>query len=649
MSSRYQFRPVPELLESRVAPSDMLAPWVLGGAAAALLEPLIAPAVRSPNGWTACWQPRSTREGHQTDFARSRQDSSDGRAGSSIDRSLAEFACELPEQAAGSDPSSAATSPWRSVQPKSILVEDLATALEDWGHAMAPFSPSRAGGSGGPAGTFTPAATPWVAAAVHIAAATDSPEVINPVAGSAASRGIPDGPVVQRGSFSSVQVNVNADGNNIPGDAANEPSIAVDPSDPSRIAIGWRQFDSVASNFREAGYGFSSNGGQSFSFPGVLVNNQFRSDPVLASSAEGTFYYYSLSSTTSSELFRSTNGGATWSGPISAFGGDKTWMAVDTTSGIGSGNIYTTWQRFFSCCGDGIFTRSSDGGTTFDQPVPVPESPLFGTLNVAKNGDVYLAGVRGVDFQDFDTFVIARSSNAEDPAATPVFEHATIVDMGGSLDLGVGPNPSGLLGQVWVATDPSEGPTAGNIYMLSSVNPPGDDPMDVMFSRSSDRGVTWSPPIRVNDDAPGPNAWQWFGTLSVAPDGRIDVVWNDTRASGQPNLNETYMSYSLDGGQNWSTNVPITPQWNSFLGFPSQNKIGDYYHMVSDDRGAHLAFAATFTGGQDVYYQYIAPDCNRNGIHDGSDILTGRSRDRNGDFIPDKCVPIPATPTGSRV
>ncbi len=46
------------------------------------------------------------------------------------------------------------------------------------------------------------------------------------------------------------QVNVNAQGLNILGDAANEPSIAVDPTAPNRIAIGWRQFDTIASNFR---------------------------------------------------------------------------------------------------------------------------------------------------------------------------------------------------------------------------------------------------------------------------------------------------------------------------------------------------------------------------------------------------------------
>ena len=35
--------------------------------------------------------------------------------------------------------------------------------------------------------------------------------------------------------------------------------------------------------------------------------------------------------------------------------------------------------------------------------------------------------------------------------------------------------------------------------------------------------------VGVNDDPTGNGAWQWFGTMSVAPDGRIDAIWNDTR------------------------------------------------------------------------------------------------------------------------
>ena len=41
------------------------------------------------------------------------------------------------------------------------------------------------------------------------------------------------------------------------------------------------------------------------------------------------------------------------------------------------------------------------------------------------------------------------------------------------------------------------------------------------------------------------------------------------------------------------------------MGWPNQAKIGDYYTMISDDAGADVAYAATFNGGQDVYYLRI--------------------------------------------
>jgi hypothetical protein len=98
------------------------------------------------------------------------------------------------------------------------------------------------------------------------------------------------------GTFTSYQVNVDADGNNIVGDAANEPSISQDPNNPHRMAIGWRQFDTWQSNFRQGGYGFTTDAGLNWTFPGVLQPGVFRSDPVTTSDDVGVFFYLSLRS-----------------------------------------------------------------------------------------------------------------------------------------------------------------------------------------------------------------------------------------------------------------------------------------------------------------------------------------------------------------
>ena len=353
---------------------------------------------------------------------------------------------------------------------------------------------------------------------------------------------------VVRGPFVSVQVNVNASGMNIIGDAANEPSIAIDPTDPNRIAIGWRQFDDVASNFRQAGRGYSQDGGQTWTAPGPLTPGVFRSDPVLDFNADGVFYYHSLMSDFSCQLFHSQDGGVTWPAAFPAFGGDKAWMSVDRTDGIGRGNLYFAWSSVAGCCADRIFTRSTDGGFTFLEPIVIPENPRWGTLAVGPDGALYVSG-QATSSSAF----LAKSTNAQNPSVTPSFDFTTSVFLGGSTAFSTGPNPAGLLGQVWVATDRSGGPNANNVYILASVNPPGGDPLDVKFARSTDGGLTWSSPVRINDDSAGSRAWQWFGTMSTAPNGRIDAVWNDTRADSGATFSELYFSYSLDGGVSWET------------------------------------------------------------------------------------------------
>ncbi len=97
--------------------------------------------------------------------------------------------------------------------------------------------------------------------------------------------------IVTRGRFSSVQVNTGAGGMNIVGDAANEPSIAVDPLDPNIMVIGWRQFDTISSNFRQSGVAYSHDGGMTWTFSGSLWPGRFGSDPVLGADALGNFYY----------------------------------------------------------------------------------------------------------------------------------------------------------------------------------------------------------------------------------------------------------------------------------------------------------------------------------------------------------------------
>lgn len=405
------------------------------------------------------------------------------------------------------------------------------------------------------------------------------------------------------------QVNVDENGENMVGDAGNETSIAVDPTNPNRIVIGWRQFDTVSSNFRQAGNGYSLDGGLSWTFPGVLDPGVFRSDPVLDFDTEGNFYYNSLTGGFNCDVYKITDGSNDWGTPVSAKGGDKQWMRIDRTDGIGEANNYSYWNSSFSNC-TGAFTRSTDGSNTFEDCIFVDNDPIWGTLAVNAEGTLYLTGTSN------SGIVLVKSTTAKDPLSNVTWDSVTSVDLDGDLNVYEPVNPEGLMGQVWVDVDVSNGTGHGNVYVAASVfRFSNNDPGDVMFAKSTDGGNTFQAPIRINTD-PGTTAHQWFGTMSVAPNGRIDMVWLDTRDATNGIDSVLYYSFSEDEGESWSENEPISESFDPSVGFPQQNKMGDYFDMVSDDNYAHLAWANTLNGGQDVYYSRISP----NGILNIEDI-----------------------------
>ncbi|MBI1824900.1 MAG: hypothetical protein HYR83_00790 [Planctomycetes bacterium] len=416
---------------------------------------------------------------------------------------------------------------------------------------------------------------------------------------------------VTRDGHTSIQMNVDSYGCNISGDAANEPSIVIDPTDSRKMAVGWRQFDSVFSDFRQAGSAYSHDGGHTWVFKGALTPGVFATDPVLDSDAEGRFYYLSYQDIL--RLFTSSDGGITWNSPgIIPRGLDKPWMAVDKTASVGSGNIYVAAQA--------EFYRSIDDGVMFEYWGTY--APFGSTIAIGTDGAVYvyngfLIASTPVQFPDRPPALLFQSNGPPNPVNCPA-------------DFPSGsPNPGGFISQCWIIAREHV------LYTLDSFG------NSISFSRSHDGGVTWDPSIIVNDDGCDNSVWHWFPMMSVAPNGRIDVCWNDTRNysdTPDPNFSELYYSYSIDGGNTWSPNMPVSPVFNTYLGWPQQNKIGDYDQMLSDNLGVNVAYAATFNGEQDIYFLRIGPwDCNGNQIDDAVDIASATSLDCNGNGVPDEC------------
>jgi hypothetical protein len=263
------------------------------------------------------------------------------------------------------------------------------------------------------------------------------------------------------------QVNVSSTGENIIGDAANEPSLAIDPTNPNRMAIGWRQFTTVSSNFRQAGYGYTTDAGHTWTFPGIIEQGVFRSDPVLDADASGNFFFNSLTvdqySNYSCAVFKSENGGASWGTKTDAHGGDKQWMIADKTQSIGRDNFYSFWTYAYSSCVPGFFTRGPAGGLYYESCITIPDNPYWGTMDVDRNGVLYVGGWGSSDF------AVAKSTTARDVNMPTTWDTVVSVNLDGYITYGTDPNPGGLGGQTWLTVDKTTGSTSGNVYVLCSV------------------------------------------------------------------------------------------------------------------------------------------------------------------------------------
>jgi hypothetical protein len=120
----------------------------------------------------------------------------------------------------------------------------------------------------------------------------------------------------------------------------------------------------------------------------------------------------------------------------------------------------------------------------------------------------------------------------------------------------------------------SKGGRNGTIVAAYGATPetsPTTGLVDIVVQRSTDDGQTWSEPVAIDDDNPADQYSSIYPQLSVAPNGRIDVVWYDNRDQTDYLVNVRY-SYSNDGGATWAPNIQVNDRpldWKLGINFNS--------------------------------------------------------------------------------
>ncbi|OGU58348.1 MAG: hypothetical protein A2X64_10050 [Ignavibacteria bacterium GWF2_33_9] len=212
-----------------------------------------------------------------------------------------------------------------------------------------------------------------------------------------------------------------------------------------------------------------------------------------------------LDSATQIVISKSTDEGETWSIPIPV-SLRKTGTSEDTTYGQSfpltttgpNGEVYLVWN-------DGIvhgvgFAKSEDGGATFTEPRIIQNYNIFGTTKYIASQGGYRHTVKGK----------VRSE------AYPAIQ-----------------------------CDITDGPRSGYLYLTWAA----DSIPNVYFSRSTDKGETWSTPVLVHSVDVNDQFWQW---IAIDPtNGDLAVMYLDSRDDPDNLMVDCYVSYSSDGGETW--------------------------------------------------------------------------------------------------
>lgn len=105
-----------------------------------------------------------------------------------------------------------------------------------------------------------------------------------------------------------------------------------------------------------------------------------------------------------------------------------------------------------------------------------------------------------------------------------------------------------------------DGGSRGALHLVyeGSKRPEISNEADIFYRRSTDGGRTWTDAKVLNDDDPGKVFFSGLPHLEVAPNGRLDAAWFDTRDDPGLSTNDVYYTFSTDNGQTWSKNQRIT-------------------------------------------------------------------------------------------
>jgi hypothetical protein len=385
-----------------------------------------------------------------------------------------------------------------------------------------------------------------------------------------------------------------------------EPSLAISPVDPNNLIGTWQQDRWSDGGSHGIMTGVSQDGGVTWSLHpmpfsrcggGASVGADYAraTDPWVTFSPDGTAHMFALAfnggtfkfgSSSAMLVSRSINGGTAWSNPIELihdgvqFFNDKNAITADPTD---SNYVYAVWDRLVSTGGGPTyFARTTNGGVTWEAARPIydpgPSSQTIGNVIAVRSDglviDLFTELDEAPDHSTSGFIGVIRSSDKGVTWSAPTNVAALLAIGVTDPETGQSIRDGSLIPQIAIAPN-------GTIYVVwQDARFSGGVRDGIAMSHSTDGGVTWSTPVRINRKL---SVQAFQPNVHVRADGAIAVSYFDLSSNTSDTttlLTDYWLAQSSDGAiWRWDR---ISPAFNLDIAPDAEGLfVGDYQGFVS--------------------------------------------------------------------
>ncbi|TRZ64397.1 T9SS C-terminal target domain-containing protein [bacterium] len=392
----------------------------------------------------------------------------------------------------------------------------------------------------------------------------------------------PNPPIVSPLSSQSIIETVNGFDNFRLGTDYAEPMIATNPRDPLNTICSF------------IGQSYVTLDGLNWS--NLISLNSV--DPFLTFDSIGNAYYTPVPPWNPGapyKILKSTDKGITWPNSylIYSNGTDKPCICANQAGGIYTNYIYAAWQKY----PEGLFfARSVNQGVNWSS-MSLGVTSNYYCPYLAIGPSPTIPG--GIVYYGFNTYPpnqikIKKSTDAGISFSPDILVSNFIppnIIKNGTIQVNA---------CIQMSADNSYGSNRGNVYIVYTGLGTGADYADIFFVKSTNYGDNWSEPLRLNDDNT-PND-QWMPAISVDKNGKIYVVWYDSRIDPQNYMTLLYGTVSTNGGASFVPDFPVsTTPFNPVLMVLNQF-MG---HYIGVSAMSNSAIASWVDGRNRNYGSYV--------------------------------------------